>query len=443
VTIRSRVTALATVAVLVVLLVAGFAIVRAHERLLVETVDERLEQAAAGHVSRVGGGGEQADVLPPADDDSVAQLVRDGRVVDAAPAALAEPIADAPPDGADQITRGLADVLPGEGAYRVLSVDLGEGLVLHLGATLDDVQDSTGALRQALVVSVPLIAAVLGALIWWFVGRALRPVEAIRAQVGAIGGHDLHRRVPVPATDDEVGRLARTMNGMLDRLEGSAEQQRRFVADASHELRSPLTRMRSELEVDLAHPATADPATTHRSTLEEVIGLQHLVDDLLTLARHDAGGRAAAPHDDVDLDDLVMAAVRRIRAGGRATVDTTAVGPARVVGDASQLARVVTNLLDNAVRHAEGTVAVELRARPDGSAELAIADDGPGIPAGDRERVFEPFTRLDEARTAGAGGVGLGLAIVRDIVRAHGGTITVADARERGARLVVTLPGTR
>ncbi len=440
-TIRSRVTALATVATLVVLLVAGFAILRAHERLLTDAVDERLTEAATAYQQRVHPDEVAPDVSRPGDDDSVAQLVQDGRVVDAVPASLDQPIADAPTGGDTRMVRQVGGVLPDEGVYRMLSVELADGLVLHLGTSLDDVHDSAAALRAALLVSVPLIGLVLGALIWWFVGRTLRPVEAIRAQVGAIGGDDLHRRVPVPTADDEVGRLARTMNGMLDRLERSADQQRRFVADASHELRSPLTRMRAELEVDLAHPDTADQDATRRSTLEEVISLQHLVDDLLHLARHDANGSTAAPHRQaVDLDDLVAAAVRRVRASGRVAVDTAAVGAAQVVGDASQLARVVANLLDNAVRHAETRVAVEVRTRPDGSAELVVTDDGPGIPIDDRARVFEPFTRLDEARTSGIGGTGLGLAIVRDIVVAHGGTVAVADQPGAGARFIVTFP---
>jgi signal transduction histidine kinase len=303
------------------------------------------------------------------------------------------------------------------------------------------VHDSAAALRLALLLAAPLIALVLGALIWWFVGRTLRPVEAIRTQVAAIGGEALDRRVPVPSTGDELGRLARTMNQMLDRLEQSAEQQRRFVADASHELRSPLTRMRAELEVDLAHPDTADPFATHRSALEEVIGLQHLTDDLLSLARarSGAGDGVAA---EVDLDDLVVAATRRLRAVDRVDLDTTGVEAARVRGDPTQLGRVIANLLDNAVRHAASSVAVELRSRPDGTAELVVADDGPGIPVEQRERVFEPFTRLDEARSADHGGTGLGLAIARDLVISHGGTIAITDAPDGvGTRVVVTLPG--
>jgi signal transduction histidine kinase len=440
VTIRLRITALATAAIFVVLLIAGFAIVRVHERLLTNAVDERLAQAAAPFTRAIAAGSELPPLARPDDDDSVAQLVRDGRVIDAVPSALREPVADAPENGDNQEVGRGKDLRPGEGAYRVLSVDLGDGAVLHLAATLDDVHDSTSALRLALLLAAPLTALVMGALIWWFVGRTLRPVEAIRTQVAAIGGEALDRRVPVSQAGDELSRLARTMNQMLDRLEQSAEQQRRFVADASHELRSPLTRMRAELEVDLTHPDTADPLATHRSALEEVIGLQQLTDDLLSLARARSGAGAVVAAE-VDLDELVLAATRRLRAVDRVDLDTTGVDAVRVLGDPTQLARVIGNVLDNAVRHAASSVAVELRSRPDGTAELAVADDGPGIPVEQRERVFVPFTRVDEARTADGGGTGLGLAIARELVISHGGTIAITDAPDGvGTRVEVTLP---
>jgi signal transduction histidine kinase len=440
VSIRWRITALATGAVLVVLLVASFGIVRIHERLLVESVDERLEQAAhdAGEAPT------EATLRAPGDDDSVAQLVRDGEVVAVVPAsaaaALARPIAAAPGASDGVTVRTVRVVLDGEGAYRVRSVALPDVSTLHLGINLDDVRESTDALQRTLAAAIPLVAIVLGVVIWWFVGRAILPVEAIRAQVSAIGPDELDHRVPVPTTDDEIADLARTMNGMLDRLERSAHQQRRLVADASHELRSPLARMRAELEVDLAHPDGADLMATHHSALEEVVGLQHLVDDLLDLARPDGADAAARPLQSVDLDDLVLHAARRVRDDGRVTLDTSGVGAAQVIGDATRLERLVANLLDNAVRHAATTVSVRLRDDSDGIALLVVDDDGPGIPPADRARVIEPFTRLDEARSAGTGGAGLGLAIVRDIAAAHGGSLAIADRPGGGARFVVTLP---
>jgi signal transduction histidine kinase len=229
------------------------------------------------------------------------------------------------------------------------------------------------------------------------------------------------------------------MNAMLDRIEDGTRRQRRFVADASHELRSPLARIRAEIEVDLEHPDGADPAGTSRSVLAETIGMQHLVDDLLALARSDAGAAAPARRTPVDLDDVVDRQARRLRADGRVAVDSTGVGAARVLGDAEQLARAVGNVVDNAVRHARTAVALTVATSGD-DAVVAVTDDGPGIPPERCDEVFERFTRLDGARAAGGGGTGLGLAIARDVVVAHGGTITVDPDHQPGARFVITLP---
>jgi signal transduction histidine kinase len=243
---------------------------------------------------------------------------------------------------------------------------------------------------------------------------------------------------PQPTGGDEIARLAHTMNAMLDRVETSVRRQQRFVADASHELRSPLTRIRSELEVDLAHPATADLAATHRSVLEETAALQRLLEDLLQLARSDAG--VTAPRRErLDLDDIVLRDAHRLHAEGRVEVDASGVFAAQIHGDPEQLARAVRNLTDNAARHATGVVSVSL-AEQDGAAVLSVADDGPGIPTDQHERVFERFTRLDQARTPGAGGAGLGLAITREIVERHGGTITIDADHRPGTRFVVVLP---
>jgi signal transduction histidine kinase len=289
-------------------------------------------------------------------------------------------------------------------------------------------------------VGAPLLVALVAATTWAVVGRALRPVERIRARVAAIGGRDLQARVPEPGTGDEVDRLASTMNEMLARLQGSAERQQRFVADASHELRSPLTGIRAQLEVDLAHPGAADPLATERQVLDEVDRLQRLVADLLVLARHDAGGAAGPgrPPCALDLDDLVLREARRLREGGRVEVDTASVSGAQVVGHADELVRVVRNLVDNAGRHAASRVVLALR-EDDRWAELTVADDGAGIPADQRDRLFDRFTRADDARARDQGGSGLGLAITRALVTDHGGTVELAPSTT-GACFVVRLP---
>ena len=302
----------------------------------------------------------------------------------------------------------------------------------------DDIDESIAALRLTLAVAIPVVTAVLAGLIWWLVGRTLRPVEAIRRQVAGITGTNLHRRVPEPDGNDEIARLARTMNAMLDRVERASASQQRFVADASHELRSPLTRIRSELEVDLAHPGTADPGATHHSVLEEVEQMQRLVDDLLVLARHDNRPSMPAVTSVVDLDDIVLDEIHR-HPDAPVEIDTRAVSAAQVSGNPAHLARLIRNLLDNAIRHARTTVTVTLFEH-EAMAILTITDDGPGIPTADHERVFERFTRLDFARTTADGGSGLGLAIARAIVTDHQGTIAFDPHHQPGARLVVHLP---
>jgi signal transduction histidine kinase len=300
------------------------------------------------------------------------------------------------------------------------------------------VDETVRILTASLILAIPVVVAVLAFLVWWLTGRVLRPVEAIRSEVANIQGTELHRRVPVPGSYDEISRLAWTMNAMLDRVEHAIERQRRFVADASHELRSPLARIRADLEVGIAYPNTQDPDGLHRSLLADTIGLQELVDDLLLHARLESGsiGPASAP---VDLDDLLLDEARRLRQRGRVRVDTSAISAARVLGDPKQLRRAIGNLTSNAERHATTTVTLELRENAEHSV-LVVADDGPGIPVRDHATVFQRFTRLDDARSREAGGSGLGLAIVHDIVARHGGTIAITSSDGDGARFVVTLP---
>jgi signal transduction histidine kinase len=314
----------------------------------------------------------------------------------------------------------------------------GPQVTVYVASSLRPVVRATALVGLSLVIGLPVLVLLVGTLVWIFGGRALRPVEAIRAEVADISGHDLHRRVPVPATADEVARLAQTMNGMLDRLEASADAQRRFVADASHELRSPLAVLQATLEVALAHPENSTWPAVASDALDEARRLQRLVEDLLMLARTEAVPNRA-DWQSVDLDDLVLAEARRRRATGDGTrFDLSRLSGGRVQGDAGQLSRVVHNLMDNAQRHAATTVTVECSSA-NGHVLVAVADDGPGISPTERERIFERFARVDEARTEDDGGSGLGLAIAKEIVDAHDGTIVVADS-PIGARFEVRLP---
>lgn len=310
-------------------------------------------------------------------------------------------------------------------------------VTVYVAATLRPVVAATTTVAAALSIWLPVLVLLVGALIWILGGRALRPVESIRAEVADISGHDLHRRVPEPATRDEIARLARTMNQMLDRLEASASAQQRFVADASHELRSPLAAIQATLEVAAVHPDQAAWPAVAADALDEAKRLRRLVDDLLVLAS--AGEASVAERRaEVDLDEIVLREARASRAESRATLDLHKVSGGRVIGDADQLTRVVHNLLDNAQRHAASRITIELNHDADWVV-LAVEDDGPGIPVSERDRIFERFARLDEARNHDSGGTGLGLALAREIVAAHGGAIAAADGVS-GARFVVRLP---
>lgn len=278
--------------------------------------------------------------------------------------------------------------------------------------------------------------------IWRAVGRTLRPVARIEAEMAEITASDLSRRMPVPATRDEVERLARTLNETLDRLERSAEQQRRFAADASHELRTPITGLRTRIELALTAPEETDLVETLEYALRDTDRLHQIVDALLALARLDSG----APPRRAALDLGALVENELARRTPRVPVTARIEPGVLVEANHLQLSRAVVNLLANADRHAASEVEVAVWAE-DGEAVAEVADDGPGIPPDDRERVFERFTRLDSARSRDAGGSGLGLPIAREIAASHGGRLYVADdpdmdvpASGRGARLVLRLP---
>lgn len=264
---------------------------------------------------------------------------------------------------------------------------------------------------------------------------ALRPIQRIRAEFADITAHDLHRRVPLPHTRDEVNHLAVTMNATLDRLEQAVYQHRQFVADASHELRSPIAALRTELELAVDHPDRTDWPASARDALGDARRLERLTDDLLFLARMDADEPTRST--DVDLTATLTELARR-RPAVRTHLPT---GRVTVHGRAPHLRRLLTNLLDNAVRHKRNHVDAHIHVSAT-TVVVHIDDDGNGIAPENRDRIFDRFTRLDEARTRDRGGAGLGLAIARDIARHHAGTLHAADAPTGGARFTLQLPQT-
>ena len=441
-TVRVRITVIATVLTGVALTVAAVVLVSAVEHRLEDQVRADTRRAAdkVAFALQAGQPLDQAVAAPALGTyvyvvgNSGDVLAASTRVAGAAGAAAGVSAVGPLPD-AELLTGGV----PVEISQQIVStVGPGGALRVVAASPLADVQRSVGELSRLLWVGIPILVVLVGGLAWVLVGRALKPVDSMRREVDEISHSTLHRRVAEPSSGDEVARLAHTMNAMLDRLEGAADRQRQFVSDASHELKSPLTTIRTKVEVASMRPAGADWTDVSATVLGEVDRLDDMVGDLLQLARLDETGGTLPSRVDVDLDELVGAEASRLRGIG-VTVDDSGVAAARVHGDRGALARLVRNLADNAARHARSTVGMTVT-NGDGTAVVCIDDDGPGVAVADRERVFERFTRLDEGRARGAGGAGLGLALVRAVAAAHGGTVRVLEAPLGGARFEVRLP---
>ncbi|MEU1589067.1 ATP-binding protein [Micromonospora sp. NPDC005710] len=334
------------------------------------------------------------------------------------------------------------------GPVRVVAVPAGtaaDPLTVLVARSMADVRHSTHVVRTILLVAFPLLVAVLAAVAWRVVGATLRPVEALRRGAEEITGRAGTGRLPVPASADEIHRLAVTLNGMLGRLESARVRQRAFVSDAAHELRSPLANIRTELEVAQRLADQTDWTAVTANLLADTDRLSRLVDDLLLLARLDETPptRGTGP---VELGALLAEVAARYPSPPVRV--TPPAGPLWTIGTVDELRRVLANLVDNAVRHARGDVvlAAEATSTAAGSGVgayhlVTVTDDGPGVPVADRERVFDRFTRLDDGRARDDGGAGLGLAIVRELVRRAGGSITLTDAPEqRGLRVCLLLP---
>jgi signal transduction histidine kinase len=442
-TVRVRITLAALVVVGIALTAGGFWLVRAQRNSLTDNIETAAALRARDIASSASDGAIPSVIAVPRGDENLVQIVDvDGKVIASSANIAGEPRISGLLPGEDGYTaRTVTTIEDGEGPFRVVAsrmVNGGTRYTVYVAGSLEPVDDSIESLRRLLFVALPILLTLLGVTCWIVTGRALRPVESMRREVEAIGAADLHRRVPEPATADEIGRLAQTMNAMLGRLESSQERQRRFVADASHELRSPLTGIRAQLEVDLEHPADAHWEATERGVLADTIRLQRLVEDLLAVAAADASTEDATHRAAVDVDEIVLAEARRQRSIAAVQIDTSRVSGAQLSANADQLVRVVRNLLDNATRHARSTVTVSL-VETASDVVLRVTDDGPGVPPDARDRIFERFARLDDARASDNGGTGLGLAIVHDVVDAHHGTVTVAD-NTPGATFTVTLP---
>ncbi|MEV7193259.1 HAMP domain-containing sensor histidine kinase [Streptomyces sp. NPDC093510] len=469
--VRARATLGATLVVALALVAAGAAVLLALRDNLTEQADGRAASAARDVAAQLVAGRPFEDLDLPDEEDSPVQVVDEqGRLVAASDdlerisgtgtgavepvGAGAENKGDNEDDRAEAAEPGEApdrgeideDTEPSSGSatvdgesadYRFAAVEVSTedrgDFTVYAGGSLADEQSAVSTALTSMLIGFPLLLAVVSGVTWLVTRRALRPVAAITAEMSAItASEDLARRVPEPATHDEIARLARTTNETLTALETSVERQRRFVADASHELRSPIASLRTQLEVGAAHPELLDVD----GAVEDTVRLQELAADLLLLARLDAGEKPGGGR--VDLAAFVR---EELSQRTRDRVDVHAdLKSVEVTGSRGQLARVLGNLLNNAQRHARSRVTVTTRSEGD-RAVLEVSDDGSGVPESERERIFERFVRLDDARTRDEGGAGLGLAIARDVAVRHGGTLVVREAPSGGALFELRLPG--
>jgi heavy metal sensor kinase len=404
----------------------------------------RAEVLVAGSASgRLPEGGGLAEA-----DEAFAQLLApDGRVLDSTSGLASRPLLTATavdsvtgPGFFDADVATLEEPVPA----RLLAVPSGEGFMV-VGVSVEDQREALGRLLVLLAAGGPVAVALASGVGWLVAGAALRPVERLRVEAEAVSGSEPGRRLPVPDTGDELAKLGRSLNRMLDRLEAAVDRERRFVGDASHELRTPLANLRAELDLALRRARTSEElAAALASAAEETERLTRLAEDLLVLARA-GGGALPVRRASVNLSALVRSVVDRF--AGRATergvsLETVAGAGVQASVDEDRLRQAVGNLIDNALRYSPsgGAVTVEL-GRSDGILSIEVTDTGEGFDPAFLSRAFEPFSRADPSRSRGAGGAGLGLAIVRAVAEAHGGSVEAANRPDGGAVVVLRIPG--
>lgn len=436
--VRLRLTLIATAIVGLVACLGVLGLYRQIYQMVHDDLRERGTTAATDLAGLARSGALPADLPIEVSGFYLLQVIDDsGRVLASSSALRGRPAMISRAGGAHgkTVTRIVTVPRPAERAYvaaQRVTTPAGPRTLLA-GASLSELKQARQTFIALSVVTLPLLLALVWWIIWTSVGRALRPVHQMRWELAEVTGGRLDRRVSVPDTADEVAELAEAVNVTLERLQRFVEGQRAFVADASHELRSPLAGLRAQLEVALANPEDEDWPAVALAALADADRLQRIVADLLMLAKLDAGVRSE--REPLDLGELARAeAARRTR---RVPVDVRAEPGVVISATRGHLERLLGNLLDNAERHARSQVRVRVAAGD--QAVLEVQDDGSGIPEEDRERVFQRFQRLEESRKRDSGGTGLGLAIARDIATAHGGTLSLADS-DQGARFVLRLP---
>jgi signal transduction histidine kinase len=440
--LRSRVTAVASLAITVAVVLGVLVMYLLQMNSVHRTIDSQLRTYAT-QIAQSARSGRFPKPLAPSTLDSNAEAqvtAADGAVLASTGTLAGLPAVYALPAGSGTPVRQKAadGIVPSE--IRVVAVRAtvgGRPVVIMTGTSTDLLKQVDSQFVRHLLWGMPIILVLAAGAVWLVVGRALRPVEKIRHAVTDITSADLSQRVPEPGTSDEIGNLAHTMNDMLHRLDAAATKQRRFVADASHELRSPLAAIRTTLEVGLAHPDMAPWPVIAERAAQQAERLEELIQQLLLLAKADE--RQLAVHQQlVDLSAVLRHVVANTPAGHLDIAVEAADGMA-TVGNPEHLQRLFRNIVDNAVRYARSSVLITAETTADG-VRVEIDDDGPGIPSADRERVFDRFVRLDNSRERSSSTAGLGLAIAREIAVAHRGHVVVVAGATGGTRMIVTLP---
>lgn len=431
--IRARLTLFFVIALAVILSFTGLAIVNLVHRSLVASARNQVEGVIAETQARFATSPMPRDEVKLAmHGDVVVQVTNlDGTRVWAASSPIwGEPVL-ARARSAYAAGGGLVAELVRGPATRHLLAQVDQGVVQTISSTKGSgyifgfvygtsISHSETVLIASVAISFPLLLLTAGGLIWLGIGLTLAPVEAIRRRVNVIAARDLSERVPVTGGDDEIARMARTVNAMLDRLEEASRFQQEFVSNASHELRSPLTTLLATVERARSDPGKANWSEVADTITREGRRLDALIDDLFWLARNDEN-EIESTRVDVDLDDLLLEEAQRVRAITELAVDTSMVQPTRVVGDPAMLKRMIRNVVDNAVRYAASELRLDSH-YDEADAVVLVADDGDGINVAESVHLFRRFARADSARSRRSGGTGLGLAIVSDIASRHHGS---------------------
>ncbi|MFN2518676.1 MAG: sensor histidine kinase [Jatrophihabitantaceae bacterium] len=445
--LRARLTLLAT-ALFTFAVGTGAVLVLVLQRTaLVRVLDESAQKTASDIAQQIEQGKLATTVVPTAGGVLEVQVVDAGNRVIATSPGADRFVAVLNPDQVRSVRAGARleiDSPISESRLRVLGAAVGPKTVLVV-TDLKQINDSVRILGRVALIGSPLGVLLMAVATYGVVALTLRPVATLRHGAADITAAGLaNQRLPVSSAQDEIHRLAVTLNAMLDRIDTATQRQRTFIGDAAHELRSPLASLRVQLEVAQRLGPAEDLDTLVDEVLVDVGRLDRLVDDLLALARQDEAGSTVRRSEPVAMDELVGTVV----AGylhARVPVTVTASTPATVAGDPDGLRRVTINLIDNAVRHARTAVSVALDAGTlagEAIVTLRVTDDGAGIPPDQRELVFDRFYRLAASRSRESGGTGLGLSIVRDLVRAHGGSVRLSTRPDGhpGLQATVILP---